>query len=101
MFQYEEVRELTDEDVFSVSRRLYKKSDIYRLALQLGIDSSTIEAFFTNYGHDHCEVTHCVLSEWRKTQQDDLIAYENLCSALLHPTVNLRRIAARELGFRQ
>ena len=100
MFQTEEQRELTDQDVLKVSRRLHQKSELRKLALQLGHDSSTIETSLTNNRHDCHEAAYDVLSEWRMTQEDDFIAYRNLCFALVHPNVNLKRVATRELGFR-
>ena len=99
IFQFDNVRKLTDEDVLNVSCRL-QKSDIRNLGVRLGVESSTIETCFTKHLNDYPEVAHDVLTRWRKTQDFDFIAYENLCKALMHPKVKLRQIAAEDLGFR-
>ena len=99
MLQVEERRELTDQDVLKVSRRLHQKSDLRKVALQLGHDSNTIDTAFTKHGTDHLEAAHDLLSQWRSSQEDDFNAYTNLCFALVHHNVNLKRVATRELGF--
>ena len=100
MFQFDNMRELTDEDVWKVSCRLHQKSDIRNLSVRLGFKSTTLETCFTKHGNIYPEVAHDVLTQWRNTQEDDFVAYDNLYKALVDPTVNLKRTAAKVLGFR-
>ena len=99
MFQFDNMKKLTDKDVENLSPRLLQEPDIMRLGKRLGLQSNTIKQCFAEHGEDYPGAAHDMLTQWRQTQEDDFIAYDNLCKALVDPTVNLKKIA-KDLGFR-
>ena len=92
-------RELTDNDIFNVSRKLNERFDIQKLASQLGLGEDDMKPFFNQYGMNFQAVAYKILHKWRKTQIDDFKAYTALCEALTH-NVKLVRIAATIIGYK-
>ena len=64
-----------------------------RLGKQLGIESDKINELCSKYGEDYPRATHDMLTQWRKDQEYDQIAYVSLYKALTNQTVGLNNIA--------
>ena len=91
------VKELSEEQLYQVARRLTKKSDIRRLGLKLGVEGHRINAIFYNKRDDITEAAYDTLNEWRKDQPDAARAWITLRDALIHKDVNLAQVARESL----
>ena len=63
------------------------------LGMRLGLKSDRIKLCIAENGEDYSRAAHDMLTQWRETQQDDFIALDNLCKALVHSTVQQMKIA--------
>ena len=91
-------KELTHKRLYSVARRLTKKSHIRKLGWKLGVKDHNIDSIFCNNKGDITEAAYEILKEWRSGQPNPATAYITLRDALTHPYINLRQVAQEALN---
>ena len=75
--------ELTDSMLVNLSREFTSKYDARNLAWTgFKIEQSIVESILRDYRSDIHEAMYHILMEWRKSQENDQIAYVNLCRGL-------------------
>ena len=81
---------LTGEMMWKLSKQINSDGDLRTLAMEgLGLEDPTVNKNLQNK-RDINEAAYQVLREWRTSQENDRIAYQNLCEALKDEDVKMK-----------
>ena len=84
---------MTERDLLEVSYRLIEESDIRQLGSHLGVEHYKVDAILCDEKGNIPLATLVMLKEWRKGQENNVKAYDDLWEALTHPEVDLSHVA--------
>ena len=91
-----DVQKLTDERLVKLSNRITEKGKFRTLGIiGLGISNSTVKRHLQNT--DITEAAFEMLDEWRDSQDNEEVAYTNVCKALKHDEVAMEFLIGQVL----
>ena len=73
--------ELTDYVLWNLAKEYSNRHDLRTLALKLGLKESQVATSLTN-NNDINSAAYDLLRRWRASQDNDRIAYTNICKTL-------------------
>ena len=81
--------ELTDSMLWNLAQQFTNSCQLRTLGQKLQkLDNSKIDTSLTNYGHDINAAAYDVLRKWRVSQDNDTVAYKDICEALKEAELN-------------
>ena len=82
-------RELTTAMMLKLAKFYHSEEEVLTFALfGLEMKENVVEGHLKNKNSDFHAAVFQILKDWRKTQDDAKMAYQNLCKALRHGDVN-------------
>ena len=76
---------MTDARLLELSKDFFSEELLEELGIKgLGIPDNTIQKHIKNHPNDITRAALAILREWRNSQENATIAYENICKALKH-----------------
>ena len=74
--------ELTDYMLWNLAKEYTNRNDLRTLALKLGLKESQVTTSLTNNNNDINSAAYDLLRQWRASQDNNRIAYTNICKTL-------------------
>ena len=74
---------ISDSMLWNLAQQFTNNCQLRTLGQKLQkLDNSKIDTSITNYGHDINAAAYDVLRKWRVSQDNDTVAYKDICEAL-------------------
>ena len=74
--------DLTDPQLFNLSKAIANEADLFSLALTLGVDHHSVETHIYENKINFPIAAYYTLRAWRNTKESGHVAYVDLCEAL-------------------
>ena len=68
--------------LWSLAKEFTNRSDLRTLGIKLKLDESKIATALTNHQNEINEAAYDLMRRWRASQDNDTVAYRNICEAL-------------------
>ena len=79
---------LTETMLVLLANQFTSKDQLRTLGLTLNIDPNKIDIVLTTNNHHIKEATYHLLKQWKDNQENDIVAYKNICKALRAARLN-------------